>query len=76
MAVPKKKTAKSASKVRHSHFRSLVRTRLLKEVHGVVCASCGALRRSHCACQECGMYKGRQVLQKKQSEESVTRVQA
>ncbi|QQS58817.1 50S ribosomal protein L32 [Candidatus Peregrinibacteria bacterium] len=75
MAVPKKKPAKSASRTRYSHFQSLVRIRLQEETHGVNCPSCGALRLSHCVCPACGMYKGRQVLQKKKSKET-TRVQA
>jgi len=74
MAVPKKKTARSASKVRHSHYVQKNQKRLLNTAHVVSCSQCGAAKQSHRVCPECGTYKGRDIL-KKQKQEAV-RVQA
>jgi large subunit ribosomal protein L32 len=54
MAVPKKKTSPSRRRMRsaskHVSFDTMV-----------PCHNCGALRRHHHMCTECGFYKGRHV---------------
>ncbi len=75
MAVPKKKTARSYSKTRYTHYEMETQKRILDETNVVKCTECGAPKRSHTACSECGKYRGRQVLQEKKAPET-TRVQA
>ena len=55
MAVPKKKTSKAKKNMRRSHDAITV-TGLS------TCSKCGAPKRSHRVCLECGDYNGRQVL--------------
>lgn len=56
MAVPKKKTSKSKSRSRRaSAWRVLGRGRS-------VCDRCGAVKRPHHACRNCGWYHGRQAI--------------
>ena len=60
--VPKKQQAKSQSRSRHSKYVAEQRKRLENSVQMVKCSHCGATRRTHYACGECGYYRGRQVL--------------
>ena len=55
MAVPKAKTSKSKRNMRRSHHA-------LKAVNSVECGNCGAMKRAHHICMECGHYNGREVL--------------
>lgn len=55
MAVPKKKTSKAKKNMRRSHH-ALAGTAVS------TCVKCGAPKRSHRVCLECGDYNGRQVL--------------
>lgn len=75
MAVPKKKTAKSYSKTRHSHYVNEEQKRIEKVTKVVACKECGAPKLSHRVCPECGKYNGRQVTEEKVSTET-TRIQA
>lgn len=54
MAVPKKKTTKSARNQRRSHHA-------LKKLTLSVCSSCGAPVRPHTICKACGSYRGRKI---------------
>ena len=55
MAVPKRKTSKARKAKRRTHFKL--------EVPGLsACPSCGALRKSHHVCPECGSYDGKEVV--------------
>jgi large subunit ribosomal protein L32 len=54
MAVPKKKTSRSKTRMRRSH-------RALRRVLPGTCEQCGSARESHRACPECGFYRGRQI---------------
>ncbi len=63
MAVPKKKTSKSKTRMRRAH-------RALQAVAHGTCEQCGAARQSHRACSECGYYRGRQIFQVEKEEEA------
>ncbi|MBI3419991.1 MAG: 50S ribosomal protein L32 [Proteobacteria bacterium] len=54
MAVPKRKTSKSARNMRRSHHA-------LKAERSAECPNCGEARRPHHICRHCGFYDGRQV---------------
>lgn len=56
MAVPKKRTSKSQKGQRRAHdfIKTIPATQ--------ICQSCGALKRMHHICMECGTYRGAQVL--------------
>ncbi|MEI6856537.1 50S ribosomal protein L32 [Psychrilyobacter sp.] len=58
MAVPKKKTSKAKKNMRRSHHA-------LKGTNLATCSNCGAPKRPHRVCLECGSYKGKQVLTNK-----------
>lgn len=55
MAVSPKKTSKAKRDMRRSHHA-------LKATGLSVCPSCGAPKRPHRVCLECGVYDDRQVL--------------
>jgi large subunit ribosomal protein L32 len=55
MAVPKKKTSKAKRNMRRSHHA-------IEAVNLSTCDNCGAPKRPHRVCLECGSYKGKQVL--------------
>jgi large subunit ribosomal protein L32 len=74
MAVPKKKIARSKSKVRHSAYQAKQRKKMADYVQLTVCDNCGEKRQSHTVCGSCGYYKGREVVARKKTE--VTKVQA
>ncbi len=58
MAVPFRRTSKTAKRMRRSHFKL--------EVTGLVdCPHCGAKVKSHRVCPECGYYDGKPVVIKK-----------
>ena len=62
MAVPQRRTSKTAKRLRRSHFKL--------EVNGLVaCPHCGAMVRSHRVCPKCGYYGGKQVMKVKTKEE-------
>lgn len=75
MAVPKKKTAKSYSKTRHTHYMQSQQKRIQDETKVVECKECGAPKLSHRVCKECGKYRGRQIVAEKESSET-TRIMA
>jgi large subunit ribosomal protein L32 len=54
MALPKKKTSKSRRNMRRAHDHVAT--------PNVILCKCGEPTLSHCACNACGTYKGRQVL--------------
>lgn len=56
MAVPKKRTSKSAKGMRRAH--DAIRTTAAVEV----CEACGAPKLRHHVCLECGTFRGTQVL--------------
>ncbi len=56
MAVPKKKTSKSKTRSRRASSWTLDAAPKSR------CAQCGAMKVPHRACQSCGYYRGRQVI--------------
>jgi len=56
MANPKRRTSKRRRNQRRSHDA-------IGYVATATCANCGAIRRPHRVCEECGFYDGRQVVE-------------
>jgi len=55
MAVPQRRTSKTAKRKRRTHFKL--------EVPGMVnCPNCGEKKLSHRICPDCGQYKGREIV--------------
>lgn len=61
MAVPQRRTSKTAKRLRRSHFK-------LEAAGLVACPHCGAMVRTHRVCPKCGYYHGKQVLKIKTKE--------
>jgi large subunit ribosomal protein L32 len=58
MAVPFRRTSKTAKRMRRTHFKL--------SVSGLVkCPNCGAMIKSHNVCPKCGYYNGKAVVTKK-----------
>lgn len=74
--VPKKKTSKASSRARYGSFKTKTLTKISNAIKLVDCSNCGAKRKMHHACLECGMYKGRQVLDKSKKVEKITKIKA
>lgn len=75
--VPKKKTSKARGSRRYKSFLNKARVRLSQAVNLKKCGNCGSAVQMHHACQECGFYKGENVLGKTQkAEEKVTTIKA
>lgn len=59
MALPKRRHSNTRTRKRRTHD-ALTAENLGK------CSNCGALKRPHRVCTECGYYNGRQVIKKKE----------
>ena len=58
MAVPFRRTSKTAKRLRRTHFKL--------SVSGLVkCPNCGAMIKAHNVCPKCGYYNGKAVVTKK-----------
>jgi len=57
MAVPKKKTSKAKSRSRRASAWTIARPARS------VCPHCGAAKRPHIVCGNCGWYHGRQAIE-------------
>lgn len=55
MAVPKRKTSKARKRKRRTHYKA-------KMPAFSLCSNCGEMKRPHNVCQNCGFYKGKQVI--------------
>ncbi len=53
MAVPKRKTSKRKKRARNTHKKA-------PTIYIQSCPKCGAAKRSHHVCAECGFYAGEQ----------------
>lgn len=56
MAVPKKRVSKQRKRKRRTHYKAEMPT-------VVECDTCGAMKRPHRVCPECGTYRGEQVVE-------------
>lgn len=63
MALPKRKTSRSKSRKRRTHYTAVIPGRSL-------CPECNELKPPHRACPSCGHYKGRSFF-KQQDEELI-----
>jgi large subunit ribosomal protein L32 len=59
MAVPFRRTSKTAKRKRRTHFK-------LSVPGMVVCPNCGEMKLSHRVCKECGHYNGKVVIEQKE----------
>jgi large subunit ribosomal protein L32 len=57
MAVPKKRTSKSRRGMRRAHDA------IAFNADVEVCENCGGLKLRHRVCEECGHYKGKQIIE-------------
>ncbi len=62
MIGPRKKISKHKRRQRHSTWQRLNLKRLSNQFHLSTCANCGVKKLSHRVCEECGFYKGKQVI--------------
>ncbi len=62
MAVPFRRVSKTRKRMRRTHYK-------IDGSQTTKCSNCGAIIRPHRVCTECGFYKGKLVLEKKESEE-------
>jgi large subunit ribosomal protein L32 len=74
--VPKKKTAKTKTKQRYAAFQAHAQKQLKDLVHLTKCPDCGASKLMHHVCEECGKYKGRQVIDMEKKIDKITTVKA
>lgn len=65
MALPKRKTSRSKSRKRRTHYNAVMPGLSL-------CPNCGEHKPPHRACQSCGYYKGRTHIKEPEIEEEVT----
>jgi len=61
VAVPFRRTSKTAKRKRRTHFK-------LSVPGMVVCPNCGEMKLAHHVCKECGYYNGRVVVEAKDEE--------
>ncbi len=61
MAHPKRKHSKSRTRKRRSQYYGGLKAPQLME-----CPNCGVRKEMHRACQSCGHYRGRQVIEPKE----------
>ena len=55
MAVPQRRTSKTAKRLRRSHLN-------LKVSGITTCSNCGEMTKQHTVCPHCGYYDGKEVL--------------
>ncbi|MGQ0551951.1 MAG: 50S ribosomal protein L32 [Planctomycetota bacterium] len=55
MAVPKRRTSKARKRKRRAHLA-------LSQPSATLCARCGTEKQPHTVCNNCGYYRGRDVL--------------
>ncbi|HHY14808.1 MAG TPA: 50S ribosomal protein L32 [Firmicutes bacterium] len=59
MAVPKRRHSKARTRSRRANWQRM------EPINANICPSCGEAKLPHRVCLNCGVYKGRQVLQVK-----------
>ncbi len=75
---PSKKQAVSSTRSRYGAYVRKKRIKLDNAVALDKCQNCGEKKRRHYACQECGMYRGKQIFEPKQkvAPEPIQEIQA
>ena len=73
---PKKQQANSQSSRRYKAFKNRAQKRLVDLVSLTKCPKCKELKMQHAACQNCGEYNGRQVLDMDKKMDKITKVKA
>jgi len=74
--VPKKKQAVSSTRSRNSKYVYLQRKKLTNQAALGKCSNCGATKRAHFVCNDCGFYNGREVLKEQESKTVTTEIKA
>ncbi|HCW32936.1 MAG: hypothetical protein UT55_C0003G0010 [Candidatus Peregrinibacteria bacterium GW2011_GWE2_39_6] len=74
-SVPKRKQSKTRSNRRYKTFANATRVRLANAAVTAPCEACGAMKRLHYVCSQCGKYRGRQVIDKQKEIDKITKVQ-
>jgi len=75
--VPKKKTSKARGSRRYKSFQNRARRRLNDAIQLTSCKNCQAVIRMHHVCQECGYYRGQDILgTAPEPEEQITTIKA
>ncbi len=75
--VPKKKQAVSSTRSRNSKYVFEKRRKLANGLALGKCDNCGEMKRAHFACEACGMYNGKQILNvEKGPKGNVTEIEA
>jgi large subunit ribosomal protein L32 len=59
VAVPFRRTSKTAKRKRRSHYK-------LSVPGMVICPNCGEMKLAHRVCKECGYYDGKVVVEQKE----------
>ncbi len=62
MAVPKRRVSKTRKRMRRTHYK-------ISANNTVKCLNCGVAIKPHRVCGECGFYKGKEVISKKEETE-------
>jgi len=73
---PKKQQAHSQSSRRYKTFQNKTRKRLVAQTNVQKCPKCGEDKLSHSACNVCGFYNNRAVLDKGKEMKKITKVKA
>jgi large subunit ribosomal protein L32 len=73
---PKKQQAHSQSSRRYKTFQNKTRKRLVALTNVQKCPKCGEAKLSHSACEVCGFYKGKSVIDKGKEVKKITKVKA
>lgn len=74
--VPKKKTSKARSSRRYNKFVFETVKKIKNGINLTKCPACGATKRNHHVCHECGQYRGKQILRKDNAAEKITKIKA
>ena len=75
-ATPKQKLSTIRTKHRYGSFKRKVLTKLSKLISLADCKNCGAKKRNHHVCAECGQYRGKQVISKEKKIDKITTIKA
>lgn len=59
-AVPFRKTSKTRKRMRRTHYK-------ISEAGTTTCSKCGATIRPHRVCENCGTYKGKEIIAKEET---------